>query len=437
MAGRIFVNYRRGDDPGFTQALYQKLETEFGRDSLFMDVEGYIKAGDDFVHVLESQVDQSDVLLAVIGPRWIDAKNEDGFRRLDNPDDFVRIEIVSALEREKRVIPVLVNNAAMPRSDELPEPLKPLARRNARRLTIDRFAADCAGLVKDLRTLIDDLDAARAAKTESERQAAEEALRRKAEEEAARAAEAERQAAERARQQAVAGLSAEEIRKEEELANWRFVERSLAKSDAVDASAHIAELRNHIARFPGGTTERYARTELEEIVWKGLGEATDIPALESYIAEFPTGRNLAAASSRLGFLKGRADAEREAEAKMRAETEAWGKASGDDTKESYEEFLASWPASHHAKSARQRMRHINGVSASTAHWDVNKLVTSVMAILAATLIGWWFFMAAYVDRASERKEFGLFIAQYCSTLSHSMCNSSRICYNYGEGCKPY
>ena len=78
MAGRIFVNYRRGDDPGFTQALYQKLETEFGRDALFMDVEGFIKAGDDFVHVLNAQVAQSDVVLAVIGPRWLDSKTETG-----------------------------------------------------------------------------------------------------------------------------------------------------------------------------------------------------------------------------------------------------------------------------------------------------------------------------------------------------------------------
>ena len=175
----------------------------------------------------------------MIGKGWIDAKDDAGARRLDNPNDFVRIEIESGLKQGKRVIPVLVNNADMPRADELPDSLKPLSRRNAVRLTHDRFKADAQGLVKVLETALEQLEAARTARTEAERQAAEDALRRKAEEEDARAAEAERQAAERARQQAVAGLSSEEIRKEEELANWRFVERSLAKAEGDDASAHI------------------------------------------------------------------------------------------------------------------------------------------------------------------------------------------------------
>ena len=70
MAGKIFINYRRGDDPGFTTALYMRLEEEFGAGNLFMDVEGGIKPGEDFVEVPRAQVAQSDVLLAVIGPRW-------------------------------------------------------------------------------------------------------------------------------------------------------------------------------------------------------------------------------------------------------------------------------------------------------------------------------------------------------------------------------
>ncbi len=154
MAGRIFINYRRGDDPGYTQALFHRLESEFGRDALFMDVEGYIKAGDDFAEVLDAQVAQSDVLLVVIGPRWADAEDETGRRRLDNPEDFVRIEIAAALEQKKRVIPVLVNNAAVPRADELPDPLKPLARRNAVRLTHDRFRTDVQGLIDELRNVL-------------------------------------------------------------------------------------------------------------------------------------------------------------------------------------------------------------------------------------------------------------------------------------------
>ena len=70
MAGKIFINYRRDDDPGYTQALYQRLEDEFGSADLFMDIEGSIKPGDDFVAVLSTQVDACEVMLAVIGPRW-------------------------------------------------------------------------------------------------------------------------------------------------------------------------------------------------------------------------------------------------------------------------------------------------------------------------------------------------------------------------------
>ena len=69
MPGKIFINYRRGDDAGFTQALYMRLEDEFSADALFMDVEGHIKPGDDFVDVLNAQVAAADVLLVVIGPR--------------------------------------------------------------------------------------------------------------------------------------------------------------------------------------------------------------------------------------------------------------------------------------------------------------------------------------------------------------------------------
>jgi len=123
MAGNIFINYRRGDDPGFTQALFSRLEQAFPPERLFMDVDN-IAPGLDFVQVLNDQVARCDVLIAVIGKNWLDAADESGERRLDNPDDFVRIEIESALSQKKRVIPVLVNDAKMPRSTELPEELE-------------------------------------------------------------------------------------------------------------------------------------------------------------------------------------------------------------------------------------------------------------------------------------------------------------------------
>jgi len=84
-----------------------------------MDVEGHINPGDDFVKVLNDQVAQCDVLLAIIGERWIGALDDEGKRRLENEGDFIRIEIASALQLGKRVIPVLVNEAEMPRADHL------------------------------------------------------------------------------------------------------------------------------------------------------------------------------------------------------------------------------------------------------------------------------------------------------------------------------
>ena len=168
MAGNIFINYRRDDDAGFTQALYSRLEQAFPSESLFMDVDN-IAPGLDFVQVLNEEVARCDVVIAVIGKNWLSAADETGERRLDNPDDFVRIEIESALAQKKRVIPVLVNDAKMPRSTELPESLKPFARCNAVRLTHERFRADMAGLVKSLEQVLSETEAARKAEGDAVR----------------------------------------------------------------------------------------------------------------------------------------------------------------------------------------------------------------------------------------------------------------------------
>jgi hypothetical protein len=95
--------------------------------------------GADFVKVIENTVAKCDVLIAVIGKDWLALKDEYGERRLDNPEDFVRVEIGAALRREICVIPVLVDDAKMPRSRDLPDELKPLIRRNALRITGDQF----------------------------------------------------------------------------------------------------------------------------------------------------------------------------------------------------------------------------------------------------------------------------------------------------------
>jgi Domain of unknown function (DUF4189)/TIR domain/Putative peptidoglycan binding domain len=155
MSGKIFINYRRGDEPGFTQALLGRLEQAFPAERLFIDVDN-IPPGEDFVRMLESQVAQCDAMLTVIGTNWLDATDEHGGRRLDDPGDFVRIEIESALKQGKRVIPVLVHQARMPHPDELPEAIRPLAKRNAVRLTHERFRADVQGLIKALQGAIEE-----------------------------------------------------------------------------------------------------------------------------------------------------------------------------------------------------------------------------------------------------------------------------------------
>src|SRR5687767_9864927 len=110
---RIFINYRRQDTEGYVGRLYDYLARHFERDDLFMDVDS-IPPGADFVTVLENAVAACDVFIAMIGPHWLTAADEAGSRRLDHWNDFVRIEIASALKQGKLVIPVLVGRARMP-----------------------------------------------------------------------------------------------------------------------------------------------------------------------------------------------------------------------------------------------------------------------------------------------------------------------------------
>ena len=102
--GAIFINYRRGDDPGFAGRLFDRLQQSFAADQLFMDVDN-IDPGLDFIDILEDQVASCDVLLAIIGRSWLDAIDNDGQRRIDHPADCVCIEIESAIRLGERVIP--------------------------------------------------------------------------------------------------------------------------------------------------------------------------------------------------------------------------------------------------------------------------------------------------------------------------------------------
>src|SRR5215475_10550183 len=106
MAFKVFISYRRDDSAGHAGRVQDRLEREFGRDLSFIDVDA-IPLGTNFVKVLHEEVAKCSVLLAVIGLNWLDARDDDGNRRLDDENDFVRIEIASALRRDIPVVPIL------------------------------------------------------------------------------------------------------------------------------------------------------------------------------------------------------------------------------------------------------------------------------------------------------------------------------------------
>ena len=147
--GGIFISYRRHDSAGWAGHLSEHLEQCFGPDQIFMDIDK-IEAGTDFVEAIEKAVSSCSILLAVIGPAWLTSVDTEGRRRLDNSEDFIRLEIATALSREIRVIPVLVGGAVMPTSQELPDDLKALTRRQAHELTDSRWDFDTEQLIKSI-----------------------------------------------------------------------------------------------------------------------------------------------------------------------------------------------------------------------------------------------------------------------------------------------
>jgi TIR domain len=147
--GSTFISYRRGDAAGQAGRLYDGLNARLGPGHVFMDVDS-IGFGLDYEKVIRDAVAGCELLLAVIGDGWIDARDERGARRLDDAADFVRVEIEAALEREIRVVPILINGAKLPEPAELPESLRPLARRQAVRLDDETFRPDMDRLIEQI-----------------------------------------------------------------------------------------------------------------------------------------------------------------------------------------------------------------------------------------------------------------------------------------------
>jgi formylglycine-generating enzyme required for sulfatase activity len=150
MSGQIFISYRREESRWSAKSLHFRLCRDFASEQIFMDIDA-IALGEDFVRTIETTVAKCDVLIAVIGANWLDTKDRRGLRRLDNPEDYVRMEIGTALRRDIRVIPVLVDGALMPWSTDLPEDLRSLVRRNALSITDTSFEGDCQRLVATIK----------------------------------------------------------------------------------------------------------------------------------------------------------------------------------------------------------------------------------------------------------------------------------------------
>jgi hypothetical protein len=150
--GSVFISYRRQDSADITGRIYDRLVERIGTEAVYKDVDS-IPLGVDFRKHLQDSVAQCDVLLAVIGKNWLEASSDKGNegRSLDDPRDFLRIEIETALERDIPLIPLLVQGASVPREQDLPPSLMPLVYRNAVAIRPDPdFRIDMDRLIKQL-----------------------------------------------------------------------------------------------------------------------------------------------------------------------------------------------------------------------------------------------------------------------------------------------
>ena len=146
---RVCLSYRREETKHAAGRLADRIAERFTSSQVFVDVDS-IPPGVDFSEVTQEAISRCDVLLALVGPRWTTLENAEGRRRLDDPEDFVVLELRAALDRDIPVIPVLVDGAEMPRRTELPPGLERFTRRNAVRLDAETFRQDVGWLLSEL-----------------------------------------------------------------------------------------------------------------------------------------------------------------------------------------------------------------------------------------------------------------------------------------------
>lgn len=148
MAKGIFISYRRSDSQGMAGRIYDRLTGQFNKREFFFDVDD-IPAGDDFVRVVEAAIDRSDVMLVIIGKDW-----SSKLHKQEGGEDFVLLEVKLALEKNIRIIPVLINDSQMPEAGSLPEEIKALSKKNAVQIRHSRFEKDIQGLVAELKNFV-------------------------------------------------------------------------------------------------------------------------------------------------------------------------------------------------------------------------------------------------------------------------------------------
>jgi hypothetical protein len=153
--GAIFINYRREDSNWNALAIYNELQKYFSKDQIFKDFNA-IQPGDDFVESIGTALQRCDVLLVLMGDKWLNVADEAGNRRLDDPDDFVRLEISKALSRGIKVIPVMLDEIKMPRPEQLPENLQPMTRRQLVEIDPTRFEDDVRKLAEVIKKILRD-----------------------------------------------------------------------------------------------------------------------------------------------------------------------------------------------------------------------------------------------------------------------------------------
>ena len=154
----VFISYRREITAGEARALFNELLEKLGKNSVFMDVDS-IALGRDFRSALQRTLESCDLMLVLIGRDWAEVKDEEGRTRLENPGDFVRLEIEAALERDIVVTPILVQGAHMPAPEHLPADIRDLVYRNGFELSHNRWESDVAEMIRRL-----DLDVSKASR---------------------------------------------------------------------------------------------------------------------------------------------------------------------------------------------------------------------------------------------------------------------------------